>query len=127
MENAPVNRPPFWQVTGYALRLRCPRCGEGRLYRTWLELEPHCPVCGFEVSHEHGFFIGSIYLNYGATALVLFPVYYLMRTRTDWTLPVMIAVLLGIGALVPPVATRWSRSLWLAWDYYLGPHREPGD
>ncbi len=120
-----IERPPFWTVTGRALKLRCPRCGQGKLYKSWLEMHPECPECGLEVSHEHGFFIGSIYLNYGATAGLVMISYYLMRVHTDWPLPAMIGILLVIGSAVPAVATRWSRALWLNWDYYLGPFREP--
>ena len=34
---------PLWQA---ALRCRCPRCGEGRLYAGVLQLRPGCDVCG---------------------------------------------------------------------------------
>lgn len=119
------DRPTFMTATARALRLQCPRCGRGHLYRNWLELNRECPECGLPVSHEHGFFIGSIYLNYGATGGVVLILYYFMRTRTDWPLSVMIALLLVVGAAVPVIATRWSRALWLNWDYYLGPDREP--
>lgn len=32
------------------LRCRCPRCGEGRLYRRYLKIMPTCEVCGLELS-----------------------------------------------------------------------------
>lgn len=32
------------------LHRRCPNCGEGRLFRGYLAVEPHCPVCG----HDNG-------------------------------------------------------------------------
>ncbi len=25
---------------------RCPNCGQGRLFRSYLKIEPHCKVCG---------------------------------------------------------------------------------
>ncbi len=28
------------------LSCRCPNCGEGRLFRSYLKVEPHCRVCG---------------------------------------------------------------------------------
>ncbi len=28
------------------LRCRCPNCGDGRLFRSYLKVEPVCPVCG---------------------------------------------------------------------------------
>jgi uncharacterized protein (DUF983 family) len=40
-------RAPF---LGSALRGRCPRCGEGKLFRNLLEVQPACPVCGLDLS-----------------------------------------------------------------------------
>lgn len=31
------------------LRHRCPECGEGRLYRSYLKVEPVCEACGHEL------------------------------------------------------------------------------
>ena len=33
-----------------ALRGRCPRCGQGRLFATFLGLAPACEVCGLDFS-----------------------------------------------------------------------------
>jgi len=41
--------PPVWEV---ALRCRCPRCGEGRLFDGVLTLRPACPVCGLDLSRS---------------------------------------------------------------------------
>jgi uncharacterized protein (DUF983 family) len=39
-------RPPI--RTGLACR--CPRCGEGRLFRGFLDLRPRCETCGLDYS-----------------------------------------------------------------------------
>jgi len=31
---------------------RCPHCGEGRLYRAYLKVNPRCPACGEDLSHQ---------------------------------------------------------------------------
>ena len=31
------------------LKGRCPNCGEGRLYRAYLKVEPTCPACGHDL------------------------------------------------------------------------------
>ena len=33
-----------------ALRCRCPRCGEGKLFSGLLTVRPACPVCGLDLS-----------------------------------------------------------------------------
>jgi len=32
------------------MRGRCPRCGEGRLFKGFLEVAPRCPACGLDFS-----------------------------------------------------------------------------
>ena len=39
-------RPPY--ETG--LRGRCPRCGEGHMFRGFLTIRDHCEVCGLDYS-----------------------------------------------------------------------------
>ena len=31
---------------------RCPRCGEGRMFRAYLKVADACPVCGEDLSHQ---------------------------------------------------------------------------
>jgi uncharacterized protein (DUF983 family) len=33
-------------------RMRCPQCGEGRLFGRYLKVADHCEVCGEEFSHH---------------------------------------------------------------------------
>lgn len=49
-ERAP---PPEWWVA--ALKCRCPRCGEGRLFQGLLTIRDTCPVCGLDLrAHDTG-------------------------------------------------------------------------
>ncbi len=53
------------------LALRCPRCGQGALFRNLLLMHHHCDACGFVYERAPGFFLGSAYLNYGFTVVSL--------------------------------------------------------
>ena len=35
-----------WSAVKRGLRGRCPRCGEGKLFRAFLKVDDHCSVCG---------------------------------------------------------------------------------
>ena len=61
----------FLTFLSRALRLRCPICGRGKLFRWWLLMHERCPNCGVKFEREPGFFLGSIYINYGLTALIV--------------------------------------------------------
>jgi uncharacterized protein (DUF983 family) len=41
-----------WRAIGNGLRLRCPKCGQGKLFRSYLKVADECPVCG-EHFHHH--------------------------------------------------------------------------
>ena len=43
--------PPV-SVLAAALRCRCPRCGEGKLYDGLLKVAPRCSVCGLDLAAE---------------------------------------------------------------------------
>ncbi len=48
---APEHYPsPF--ATGFACR--CPRCGQGRLFTGYLQLNPRCAVCDLDLSFAQG-------------------------------------------------------------------------
>jgi uncharacterized protein (DUF983 family) len=34
------------------LRGRCPKCGEGRMFRAFLKVSDNCPACGEELHHH---------------------------------------------------------------------------
>jgi uncharacterized protein (DUF983 family) len=41
-----------WLAMGRGFKGRCPNCGEGRLYSSFLRVEPRCPSCGEELHHQ---------------------------------------------------------------------------
>ncbi|MFM1959374.1 MAG: hypothetical protein RL588_891 [Pseudomonadota bacterium] len=42
--------PAFATALSRGLRGRCPHCGEGRLFRTYLKVNPECPACGVDLA-----------------------------------------------------------------------------
>ena len=52
-------------------RLRCPGCGGDKLFHGWFRMHAACQQCGRKYERAPGFFLGSIYFNYGVTALLV--------------------------------------------------------
>lgn len=50
MTRSDVSRPTFGDGLMRGLHRRCPACGEGRLFRGYLKVEPTCAKCG----HDNG-------------------------------------------------------------------------
>lgn len=53
-ESAQEFRAPrdAWRAMWRGFSLRCPKCGEGRLFRSFLKVADRCPACGEELHHH---------------------------------------------------------------------------
>ena len=104
-----------------ALQLRCPWCGRGSLYASWFRMYKECPACRHGLEPEPGFYLGSIYINYGVTALVVAIAYPLLHFRKLVREPWLMVAAVAFAVLFPLFFHRYARSLWLALDQWLDP------
>ena len=44
-ESATTDKRNVWTALKRGFRGRCPRCGEGKLFRAFLKVDDHCSVC----------------------------------------------------------------------------------
>ena len=79
-------------------------------------MHPKCDACGSKYEREPGYFLGSIYVNYGLTALTTTFVYITLHFGADvsnwWLLPPLLAFCLTFPLLFFP----YARAYWLAMD-----------
>jgi uncharacterized protein (DUF983 family) len=47
-DSAPAAKRNVWTALKRGFRGRCPRCGEGKLFRAFLKVDDHCSVCGLD-------------------------------------------------------------------------------
>jgi uncharacterized protein (DUF983 family) len=47
-ESSPADKRDVWTALKRGFRGRCPRCGEGRLFRAFLKVDDHCKACGLD-------------------------------------------------------------------------------
>ena len=107
----------FWRTFGRGLRLRCPVCGEGRLFAGLFRMEVACPFCGLDFRRESGYYVGAMYINYGLTALIMLAVGIPLADRVPMA---TLSWPLGAFAVLFPLwFFRYSRSLWLGIDLYI--------
>jgi uncharacterized protein (DUF983 family) len=100
------------------LRLRCPKCGQAPIFRGWFSMNERCPACGRLFNRAPGYLLGSIYFNYGVTALFAIVIYlgvciYYGEVQTGFGLK---AFLVSFCVLFPMWFFRYARSLWIAFD-----------
>ncbi len=110
------SRPSGMTITARALKLRCPRCGEGSIFQGLFRMHDHCEQCHFNFQREPGYYLGAIYMNYGMTSLIstvsyLIGRFYFQVPALQLVIPL---ALFCIG--FPLIMFRYSRALWLALD-----------
>lgn len=113
------DRPPLEILIGRALRLRCPRCGRGRLFAGWFTMPERCGECRLRFERAPGYFLGSTYINYGLTAAILTVAYMLLHFGFGIANRQLVWPLTVFCVLFPLASFRYARSLWLALDCYF--------
>ncbi len=106
------------------LKLRCPACGVGRLYQSFVKMNAQCPCCHMVFAREQGYFIGAIYVNVIATESLIFSAYLLSVLLLPVITPTVYAVLFIMAIMLPLAFYRHARSIWLSFDYVMDPPKE---
>jgi hypothetical protein len=85
-----------------------------------------CPKCGFSYEREPGFYLGSIYLNYGATVILTGTLYALLVMGLGLSNEKTLAVCLAAAVLCPILFFRHARSFLLALDSSVNQNQAHG-
>lgn len=89
-----------------------------------LAVRAECARCGLAFFRESGYFVGSIYVNVILTEIIMavsyivslfLPPMFHLAWQTEFALWMFAAVVVSL------ILTRWTRSFWLAFDFWLEP------
>lgn len=100
-------------------------------------MAPECGVCGYSYKREPGFYLGSIYINYGVTVILTGLLYGFIVVGLGASHRVALAVSLVAAIALPVVFFRQARAFLLAFDNSVNtnqsspglhdaPNEEPG-
>lgn len=109
------------RVARRALRLRCPRCGETPLFSGWFAMRRQCHLCGLVFERAQGYFVGAIYVNYGVTTVIAVGGYFVLWSAASLSTAAQFAIWVPSLLVFPLWFFRYSRSLWLALEYFVNP------
>jgi uncharacterized protein (DUF983 family) len=109
------------RVARRALSLRCPRCGGTELFSGWFAMRASCALCGLWFERAQGYWVGAIYVNYAVTVTIALGGYFLLWARADLSTAAQFAIWIPFLVLFPLWFFRYSRSLWLALEFFLNP------
>jgi uncharacterized protein (DUF983 family) len=115
-ERSAQGRPASLTLWRRAARLRCPACGRAPIFRGWFTMHEACAACGRRFRRAPGYLLGSIYFNYGVTAMLMIALYFAMFFGDLLSDPQRLVVLSLFAAGFAAWFFRYARALWIAFD-----------
>jgi uncharacterized protein (DUF983 family) len=107
-----------------ALLRRCPNCGSGGIWTSWLRMASDCPRCGLHLERgEQGYVVGAYMFNIIAAELI-FAAIFLAVVLATWPSPPWTLLQYGgavLAVLAPIVFYPFSKTLFLAFDLAFRP------
>lgn len=108
------------------LFLRCPVCGQGKLYHAPFKMNKSCSHCGLVFEREVGYFSSAMALNLIVSELLIAA--FVVPLAANPSIPLLQLFLWGapFPILLPFLFYHHSRSFWLSMDHYLHPMQRDG-
>jgi uncharacterized protein (DUF983 family) len=105
------------------LRMRCPRCRQGRLFHGLFAMNETCPVCSLRFQRDQGYFLGAMYVSYPiSAALICVGLWLSSLFLPDWDLNLLLfTIVLPLYVPLVPLVFRYSRTLWIWFDHGTSP------
>jgi uncharacterized protein (DUF983 family) len=106
-ESTSTGRRDVWTALKRGFRGRCPRCGEGKLFRAFLKVDDHCANCGQDFSGHRADDLPA-YLVIIIVGHIVVPLALMIETNYSPPVALQLAVYLPITfiaslALLQPV------------------------
>jgi len=80
-----------------------------------------CESCGRRFDRSPGFLLGSIYVNYGVTTLLVVVIYFSLFLTHVMTGGQLLIAMSAFSLLFPLWFFRYARALWIALDEQFDP------
>src|SRR6476646_7048527 len=87
-DSASGEKRDVWTALKRGLRGRCPRCGQGKLFRAYLKVADHCSVCGLDFTPHRADDLPA-YLVIVIVGHIVVPT--LLWIETNYTTPVWLS------------------------------------
>lgn len=119
-----VGLRPAAVLLGRALLLRCPNCGQRRIFRRWIHMRESCPRCQLLFERDEAdYFIGSYTLNFIGAELMIVGA-GLVVVLVTWPDVPWDGLKWGLLALMVPfpfLTYPFAKTIWLALDLLFRP------
>jgi uncharacterized protein (DUF983 family) len=105
------------------LKLQCPHCLKGKVFRAVWKMYEICPNCGVRYEREEGYFMMAIFVGYVMGFFIAVPVLVVLYlTIRPSILGYVIGTLITL-VLAAPLIFHYARVIWMHIDDQLDPRR----
>jgi uncharacterized protein (DUF983 family) len=95
----PGEKRDAWSAVRRGLRGRCPRCGEGKLFRAFLKVADHCSVCGLDFTPHRADDLPA-YLVIVIVGHIVVPMILWIETDYSPSVPLQLAIYLPLTLIL---------------------------
>src|SRR2546429_9576920 len=88
-----VEKRDVWSAMKRGFRGRCPRCGQGKLFRAFLKVDDHCSVCRLDFTPHRADDLPA-YLVIVIVGHIVVPTVLLIETDFSPSVPLQLAIYL---------------------------------
>lgn len=85
-------------------------------------MHERCAGCGIKFEREPGYFLGSIYFNYGWTCMSMTVAYMILHVALGYENLYVVPPLVLYAVSFPVFFHRYARALWIAFDCNFDHH-----
>jgi uncharacterized protein (DUF983 family) len=107
------------------LRLRCPRCERGRMFRSYFSMHATCPACGLAFERSSGEITGGMAINTVATLAIALTAGIIIGVSPSLPLAPALLSMVAVVIVFPIVFYPVSRGLWAAILFLTSDNAEP--
>jgi uncharacterized protein (DUF983 family) len=108
-----------------ALRLRCPICGQGAMFRSHFHINKVCPVCNVTFWRDPGEVLGAMYLDWMVAMVTFLVLWGLLAWLTNLSELAQFFILSAASGAAVVICYPWSRSFWTVLVYLSGGIERP--
>ena len=121
----------LWQTLWRGTLCKCPRCGEGKLFRKWLKPVDSCAVCDLDIRGQRSDDLPA-YIGIFVTGHLLAPVIIALITGFALSALVLLAIIIPVAIVMLIGFLQPSKGAVIALQWWNGMHgfrkeRRPAD
>lgn len=106
-------RPGFWPILRRALQRRCPNCGQGKLFASYLKQVEHCAACGERYAHIRSD-DAAPWLTILVVGHIVIPLVIFTEKRVSWPEWESMTVWPGLTLVLALLILPYSKAIFLS-------------